>query len=259
MLCLTLAVAVAVAAGGLQAGPTLASDVRDLNVSTPVTTRTLSGNEFKGTPTRMCPSPDLSQLFLRFSERDRWGNETARLLLVTLKDHHVLPAEGEPAWAQACWARKSGPESPALPGLRIKVETREDLVRTINVPNEGDVGQHSGDPNATLADIAGKAAMASQKTFFEELRLHGQVVGKAVNRHVVPGTTFGWAPAPHALIAYANEKGNLVLMDAVGRTRQVPKTKKASLPVWSEDGRSLLFLEQKGRGKYDVRMCEVRR
>ena len=252
-----LALAVIVAAGGLQAGPPASADVRTLGFGPPVTLRTLSGSGFKGAPTRMCPSPDGSQLFVRFSERDRWGNETVRLFLVALRGQApVTPLEAEPLWAQLCWSRKSGPESPAVAGLRIKVETREDLVRTTNVPREGDIGQH-GDPNASPAEVAGKAAMASQKTYFEELRLHGQLIGKAVNRHVVPGATFGWAPAPLALIAYVHEKGHLVVMDAEGRARQVPKTKKALLPAWSEDGSTLFYLEQKGGSKYEVRTVAV--
>jgi len=224
------------------------ADARRLVLAGPETVLEIDGSTARGVPTRLAWSPDGGQIYVRLSVFDRWANETVSFLLATLAAREVAPLAAEPAWAPRYWAWKSAPVSPADPDFRIKLETREDLVRTTNVGREGNIGQNVSDPTAPLDEVVVNAARATQKVHFETLWLHGHAIDRAVNRAVVPGRTFGWAPAPSALIAYADEKRRLVLMDATGRTRRVGVTRQVLLPAWSGDGTRVAFLQKAGDG-----------
>jgi hypothetical protein len=105
--------------------------------------------------------------------------------------------------------------------------------------------------------VVQNAALASQQARFETLTLRGRVIDRAVNQRLIPGRTFGWAPTPHAFIAFVSEKQELMLMDRTGSTREVPGVRRALLPAWSPDGTQIAFLE-KGRGdRYTLRIVEV--
>ena len=233
------------------------ADVRLVILSAPQTTRKLDGNLLRGVPTRLCPSPDGTQVYLRTSELDRWANETIRHQLLTIRGDGLARLEGEPTWAFSYWMWKSAPGAPGYPAFRINLEAREELIRTTSVPREGNIGQHTADPNESLDEVVRRAAQASQKTHVETLYLHGRIISTVVNQHVVPGRTFGWAPAPLGLIAYVNDKGRLVLMDGAGRTHEISGTRDVTLPAWTDDGRRLLFLERAGK-RFELRQVEVR-
>lgn len=242
---------------GQPAGPpTGPADVRRLVLAGPDTIVELK-DVGRGVPTRLAWSPDGTRIYVRLSVFDRWANETVSFLLATLPAREVAPLAAEPAWAPQYWAWKSAAASPADPGFRIKLETREDLVRTTNVGREGNIGQNVSDPTATLDEVVVNAARATQKVRFETLWLRGHAIDRAVNRAVTPGRTFGWAPAPRALVAYADEKGRLTLMDATGRTRRVGGAKHLLLPAWSGDGTRVAFLQKAGDG-FALRMLDVR-
>jgi hypothetical protein len=233
------------------------ADVRHLVISGPQTTRKLDNNGLRGIPTRLCPSPDGTQVYLRMSELDRWANETIHHHLLTIRGDSLVRLEGEPTWAFNYWMWKSAPGAPGHPAFRIGLEAREELIHSTNVPREGNIGQHTADPNESLDEVVRRAAQASQKTHVETLFLHGRVISRVVNQHVVPGRTFGWAPAPLGLIAYVNDKGRLVLMDAAGRTREISGARDVTLPAWTDDGRRLLFLERAGK-RFELRQVDVR-
>jgi hypothetical protein len=233
------------------------ADVSRLVVSSPETILTPDAKTLGGAPTRLAWSPDGRQLYLRGSRFDRWANETVTHLVVSLDTKKAAAAATEPFWAMRYWSWKSAPTAPGRDDFAIKVETREETVRTTNVPREGNIGMSTADPTAGLDETVRSAALAGQKTFFETLLAHGHVIDRAVNRHTVPGRMFGWAPAPRALLAYADEKGRIVLMDVQGRMRLVKKTKDALLPAWSEDGSQLAFVQKSGRDRFDVRVIEI--
>jgi len=233
-------------------------DVTRLVVSAPDTILTFDTKILTGTPTRLAWSPDDRQLYVRASRFDRWANETVTYVIVSLDSRQTSPTSAEPFWAMRYWAWKSAPSAPGRDDFTIKLETREELVRTTNVPREGSIGMSTADPTAGLDEVAKNAAYSSQKTYFETLVARGHVIDRAVNRHTVAGRTFGWAPAPRALLAFADDKGRLVLMDSQGRTRQVKKTKDVLLPAWSEDGARLAYVQKSGGDRFAVRVVDVR-
>lgn len=269
-----LAIATAMLALAQAQGPPAVpgADLTRLVLSAPDTIHTLDAKALGGTPTRLAWSPDGRQLYVRMSRFDRWANETVKHAVISLeplsqsveagfsrpaKPRQTTAVASEPWWAMRYWSWKSAPSAPGRDDFAIKVETHEEIVRTTNVPREGSIGMSTADPTAGLDEVAKNAAISSQKTFFEKLVARGHIIDRAVNRHTVPGRMFGWAPAPRALLAYADEKGRLVLMDGQGRTRQVKKTKDALLPAWSEDSARIAYVQKAGRDRFDVRVVTI--
>ncbi len=255
-----LAISAALLAGVSQpAGPgtSRTSEVSRLVVGAPDTIRTLDVKAMRGAPTRLAWSPDGQQLYLRVSTFDRWANEKVSHAILSMATREVATVAAEPAWAARYWMWKSAPTAPAREDFAVKLETREELVRTTNVPREGNIGQHVADPFAGLDEVARNAALASQKTRFQTLTVRGQVIDRAINQQVLPGRRFGWAPAPHALLAFVNQKERLVVMDASGRTREIKKTKSVLLPGWSQDGARIAFLQKSGRDTFTLRVVDV--
>jgi hypothetical protein len=237
------ALVLASGAAALSAQPVpQATNPAALVVSAPVTLRELGKAQVRGVPTRMAWSPDGAWLYLRVSTFDRWSNETVRHVLVETAGKGVQDLGDEPGWLARYWNLKSALASPTVASWRIKIDTREDQVRTTNVPRDGNIGQH-GDPGAGLDETVRKAANSSQKVLFEDYVLNGKVIASAVNGHVSPGRTFAWAPAPLSLLAFVDAKGRLMLMNRAGAAREVKGARKPSLPAWSEDGRRLAFVQ----------------
>lgn len=241
----TLVLACGVA--GQVPAPQPPSSVGQLTIGAPVEVATIGSKEASGQPIRLAWNAEGSQLYIRTSVFDRWANETATHLLISIRAGQVARVTAEPGWASQYWSWKSGPVSPADPSLRVDLEIRTEIVRTTNVPREGNIGQNVADPSAGLDETVINAARASQQARFETLTLRGRVIDRTVNEHLMPGRTFGWAPAPHAFVAFVSEKQRLVLMDRAGGTREVRDAKNAMLPAWSPDGTRIAFL-QKGRG-----------
>lgn len=256
-----LAISATLLAGFSQSPGTAARGAPDLSrlvVGASDTIQTLDAKSLRGTPTRLAWSPDGQQLYLRVSTFDRWANEKVSHAIVSMATRELATIAAEPAWAARYWLWKAAPAAPAREDFAIKLETREELVRTTNVPREGNIGQHVADPFAGLDEVARNAALASQKTRFQTLTVRGQVIDRAINQQVLPGRRFGWAPAPHALLAFVNTKERLALMDEGGRTREIKKTKNVLLPAWSENGARIAFLQKSGRNTFTLRVFDVR-
>jgi hypothetical protein len=213
-----------------------------LTITGPTTLRDLGGAGVRGVATRLAWSPDGEWLYLRVSKFDRWSNETVRHVLAEVRGSRVQDLGDEPAWLPRYWNVKSALTSPVVATWRIKIDTREDQVRTTNVPREGNIGQH-GDPGAGMDETVRKAALASQKALFEDFVLNGHVIASAINDHVMPGRMFAWAPPPLAVMAFVDAKGKLRLMNQAGATREVKGARKPSIPAWSEDGHRLAYAQ----------------
>ena len=243
--------------GSAHQPPSTVTAVAEVRLSKPETLLPLDGGASKGQPTRLAWSPDGASIYLRLSRFDRWANERATHVLVDLAARTPTPIDDEPPWAGSYWLWKSARSSPALPTWRFVFDARDELLRTTNVPREGNIGQHTADPAAGLDEVAMRAALASQKVHVETLTLSGHRVDHAPNGNIAVGRTFGWAPAPRTLIVFVTQKGRLALMDSRGRVREIGDTSKALLPGWSEDGRRVAFVERARNDKFLLRVLRV--
>jgi hypothetical protein len=231
-------------------------DVGKLAISAPVTIRDIDLKGARGVPTRMAWSPDDTWIYVRLSTFDRWSNETVRHMLVEVAGAGIETLSDEPGWLPRYWNTKSAMTSPVAASWRITIDTRQETVRTANVPREGNIGMH-GDPTAGLDETVKNAALSSQQASFQNYRLSGHVVAASVNGQIVPGRSYAWATAGLPLIAFVNEKGRLIVMNRNGRMREVKGPKKPLLPAWSESGQRLAWV-QEGGGGYSVRAVDIR-
>jgi hypothetical protein len=269
VLLLCLAPLVFASAGGSSGGVCAAQavatplDASRVVLSKPALVASFSSDEIKGFPVRLSWSPDGRQLHLRAVQRDVWANEKEWHFVVRVADGKLSPADGEPPWSSAYWFLKSSLACPGLPGFRIDVESRTQQVAATNAGAGGSIAQNAGDPYGAGSDLGpqGQAALShaqqSQNVTTTTLRVRGQVVSEFVNAQALPGLFFSWAPEGLGAIAYSGTRRNLVVMDQKGRRYEMSDARKVILPAWSPDGARLAWIEQRGRGRYALRLSSV--
>jgi hypothetical protein len=233
------------------------TDAPSITFSEPVRIVEVDTGKLKGDLFRLAWSSDARQMYLQTIERDKAG---------ALKEahHYVLALDGtapkrvdqEPEWAAAYWARKSAQAAPARPTFRIVVEDRQQRLTSTATPRGGDLARGAPDGSGGTGDLS--AAAQSQMAHYYTLRLKGEVIGEFINEVAVPGLTFGWGPEASGLIAFANQDGRLVVMDEQGRKQQVPASKAAVLPAWTDDGTRLAYFERAGKKTAILKVVEVK-
>jgi len=247
-----LVLALLASLASVQARP---AGVTELKLSAPKPGLEIDAGKLKGEPLRLSWGPDGS-LYLRMAEIDRFGNERGRHYVIAAAGGPPAQVEQEPPWAQTYWLWKSSTMAPGLPSLKLEIESREQIKTATGTVRDDGASQTRSDP--TRSNVAADAAQA-QRVGTITLKLKGQLVGEFVNKPLIPGQTFGWAPAPMGVLAYADAKRRLVLIDAEGRRQDVAGTSDVVLPAWSPDGRRLVYLQQTGRRKYVLTTVEVGR
>lgn len=238
-------------------------DVSRLTLSAPEAIVSFDRSDAHGVPARLTWSPDGRQLHLRIVQRDIWANEKLWHYVVTRGENRLTPVDREPEWAGAYWLWKSGLECPGLPGFKVEIESRVERRTATNSGAGGAIGQNSGDPYGAGSEMGpqGQAALQnaqqSQNVAISTMRLKGQVLSEFVNTSLQFGLFYGWAPSGVGAMAFANSKRALVIMDSLHRRVEVKGTKGVVLPAWSDDGRSLAWIEQRGRDHFTIRVVRV--
>lgn len=241
-LCLTLLPAIAAAQAPVRA--------ESLTIAEPVTLATIDLSDVKGQPSRLAWSPDGTELYFQTLE-GQFGKADAKLrhYVLSAADGKRKTVQAEPEWAAAYWTVKSWKASPDETPLTIELKSEQRLETTTSVPRGGDLAR-GGTSTAmgTSTEDGIKAAYNAQTVFTNSMRLHGEIVGQFENSVIVPGLTFGWAPAGLRAIAFAAQKsGRVVVMDGDGKKTEIAGSKDALLPAWSPDGRKLAWLQKDGR------------
>jgi hypothetical protein len=252
-LALTFALAGAQAPSASASTPTIAtsSAVVELDMS-----------KLKGEPSRLAWSPDAKEMYLQTVDRDGHGAiKSTKHYVITLDTKSVKSADQEPAWASKYWQWKSGQASPGAPAFKIRVEQRQETVRSTAAPTGGALARGgTSDPTAgsSTADIA-SVADQSQTLGIYALKLNDVTIGEWVNEPVTTGINFGWAPAPNHLLVYARRdlSGPLTFMDDHGHREEVAGTKGATLPAFSDDGTKLAWLSRKDKKHFDLTIGAV--
>jgi hypothetical protein len=256
-----LLIAVALAGQASAAGQPL--DVARLDLSAPVAIVMIDAGQAPGYPVRLAWAPDGRFLYLRLIKRDRWGNERVWHFEIGVAGPQLRPLEREPAWVARYWAWKSALSLPGEIDFGISLESRVERKTATGSGAGGAIGQNSGDPYGPGSELGpqGQAmmqsAMQAQNVTTTTLKLKGQLLAEFVNTPVVPGLTYGWAPAGTAVIAHSSSKRRLVLMNSKGRKRDVAGTRDVLLPAWSEDGSRLAWVERSRQGALVVRTLDI--
>jgi hypothetical protein len=234
--------------------------VDSLKVSEPVKVIELDMDKLKGQPSRLAWSADGTQLYVQTMEGN-FGQPGQ-------KHHHytVIVADGsrkdvqaEPEWASAYWTVKSGQSSPDGPPLKIELKQEMRKEQTVSSPMGGALARGgTGGDTGTGAGEAMSAAYNQQPVPVNTMLLRGTAIGQFVNSVIVPGLTFGWGPKGTKAIAFADPKnGRVVVLDERGEKREVPGSKEAVLPAWSEDGTRIAWLQKDGKKKYVLQIARV--
>ncbi|HEY2904366.1 MAG TPA: hypothetical protein VGJ29_00595 [Vicinamibacterales bacterium] len=233
-----------------------------VSVANPLPVVDLDMGKLKGEPWRLAWSPDVKEMYLQTVERDGHGTvKSTKHYVIALDSKSVKSVEQEPAWASKYWLWKSGQASPGAPAFKIRVDQRQETVRSTAAPTGGDLARGgSPDPvsGSTLSDVA-SVANQTQTLGIYSLKLNDVVVGEWVNEPVVTGVNFGWAPAPSHLLAFTKRDGSgpMTLVDDQGHKDEVSGTRGATLPAFSDDGTKLAWLTRKDKKHFELTIGAV--
>ena len=239
------------------------TDARQVVLSTPQAVVDVDLGKLKGVPSVLAWSPDAKEFYLQTVERNRNGAVTSmKHYVASIASKSIKGVGDQPAWAAKYWGWKSAQSSPASPLFKIAVDSRQETITaTAAVGNLAKGGGVAGDGLAipgTTAEEIGNITNQQQRVTIYALKLKGVTLGEWTNEAVVPGLNFGWAPAPHRLIAYAKRDGGpLIVLDEQGRKQELGGPREAVLPAWSDDGKKLAWLERKDRRTYDLAIADV--
>lgn len=246
----------------LAQAPAASSNATTLVLSPPRTLVELDRGKLKGDPWQLAWSPDGKELYLQTIERDKKTGAPIGMhhFSIPVSAAKVSGADNQPAWAVDYWRWKSNQSPPGMPNDRIAVDHRTETIRTTAAPMGGALATGGTDASrgTTIGDAA-NAAITSQSASIYTLRWHGELLGEWTNTAVVPGLTFGWAPADRQALAYSDKDGRLVVVPARGAKQIVPETHETMLPAWSNDGQQIAYLEKIDKNKYALKLVGVAR
>lgn len=237
------------------------SDAAAVTIASPSAIVEFDTRRLRGDPAVLAWSPDGRQLYLQTVQRDVNGRAYAeRHYIIDVGTRQLAGLDVEPGWAAAYWKWKSAKASPVQPDFSIDVDSKNDIVKAMNFDGgamaTGSLdagGGRGGGGNGMSASEFANAANASQTVVTSVLSVRGVRIGKWENENVVPGLTFGWAPSPNALLAFAeNSGGPLMLVDARGGVQKIAGTRSVMLPAWTADAARLAWLERKKHGHYTL-------
>jgi hypothetical protein len=217
------------------AAPTLAAD--------------LQGSRFSGDPSQLAWSPDSTTVCVQTLEGDRPPLKT-RYYLIRLGEHEFHGIDVAPDWAPKYWDWKSARTPPGHPELVIQVDTQSKAgkVPTQSLQEKSKNG---------LMNNAVAAQNEAGGSVVRTLTLKGEAIGQYVDQPMVPGMTFGWSPEALHAVAYAKPDGHLALMDLQGGNIELDATKGISLPAWSPDGSTIVYVQKLGRHHFAVMRVAV--
>lgn len=240
--------------------------VGKLALSAPATVAELDMDKLKGQPAKLAWSPDGTELYLGVLDGPFGRPGTERHYVYAVAGGKQKSVDAPPAWAAAYWTRKSDRYSPDDRAFMLDVQTSQRVERATSAPMGGELarggvgggGDIGGGAGGTSVGDAIANAASAQGVTVNEIRLGGETVGEFVNSVIVPGLTFGWAPAGSKAIVYARPKsGELVVMDTSKKKQELAGTKDALLPAWSDDGTKLAWVRRDGRKKFSLIVANV--
>ncbi len=170
------------------------------------------------------------------------GVAKARYFAVPGKGMQLQALDALPVEVEAYWTRKASRRSPTGLGT-ITLESASKL------PMYGVASQEKRFADAM--DMGG-----TQVT--HEFRIGELVINRRRDTIPYDGEVWSWSPVDLNRVAYVDEKGDIWIARADGRSPERLLSGHFTLPAWSEDGRVLAFAERKGDGgKWEVSVVHL--
>lgn len=231
-------------------------DVSTIAVGAPASVTALDLGKLKGDIEELAWAPDGTQFYLQVVE----GKGKVSHYLIAATGGAMTTTDARPAWATDYWKFKSDRYAPGIESLVIDVQQKYEAQR-YGTGSAGSADGTSGTPGADANTSAANISRDATKTYqnIVKLVLLGETIGTWVDKRPTPGTTFSWGPSGSGAIAFADEKGQLVLLDNHQHKQIVPNTKDVSMPAWSLDGSRLAWVAKAGRNKYMLAWAGVTR
>jgi hypothetical protein len=160
------------------------------------------------------------------------GQPTAHYFTAPGPGMDVRPLDSVPASVETYWKRKAARKSPTGLGTIT-------VVGASKLPMYGIASQEKRFSDAV--DMGGNQVS-------HEVRVGDLVVHRRPDTPPYDGEVWSWSPAELNRIAYVDDKGDLWIAAADGRSPERVLKGNFTLPAWSEDGRVLAVAERKGNG-----------
>jgi hypothetical protein len=170
------------------------------------------------------------------------GEPKARYFVAPGRGMELRALDALPASVERYWNMKASRKSPTGLGTII-------LVSGSKLPMYGIASQEKRFADAM--DMGGTQVS-------HEFRIGELVIHRRRDTAPYDGEIWSWSPADLNRIAYADEKGELWIATADGRSPERVLKGHFTLPAWSEDGRVLAFAERKADGsKWEVSIVHL--
>jgi len=165
------------------------------------------------------------------------GEAKARYFAVPGRGMTLQALDRVPASVEDYWKGKASRRSPTGLGTIT-------LVSGSKLPMYGVANQEKRFADAM--DMGG-----TQVT--HEFRLGELVLNRRRDTAPYDGEVWSWSPAAANRLAYVDEKGDVWIVSADGKSPERLLSGRFTLPAWSEDGRVLAVAERKGDGgKWEI-------
>lgn len=165
------------------------------------------------------------------------GEGKARYFAVPGRGMALQALDAVPVTVEAYWRRKASRKSPTGLGTIT-------LVSGSKLPMYGVAAQEKRFADAM--DMGGTQVS-------HELRIGELVINRRRDTAPYDGEVWSWSPPETNRVAYVDEKGDLWIARADGRSPERLLAGRYTLPAWSDDGLVLAFAEKKGDGsKWEV-------
>ncbi|HEY3381581.1 MAG TPA: hypothetical protein VGK32_07425 [Vicinamibacterales bacterium] len=221
----------------LSAGAVLVSQSVDRELVATISGPTLQGGIVSGL------AWDGATLVIQTAAMDRKnGGIKLGYLMVPGKGMELRPLASPPPGIDKAWKLKSSRTSPTGLG---KIELKTDS----KLPLYGIASQ--GKRFADAMDMGGAVVTT-------EVRLGNLVIHKRRDVEPYDGEVWGWSSAELNRVCYVDEKGDLWVASADGRSPARVLKGHFTLPAWSDDGGAIAVVELKGDGgKWEVSVVHL--
>ena len=202
-------------------------DVAKLTISAPVDDSRPRRQGACGAFRRAWPGPPTIRGSMSGSARSTAGRtRPSRHLLIDVQANGSSPFRTSRLAGALLEPQGGAWHRPPFRSWRIKIDTREELVRTTNVPREGNIGHGDGDPAAGVDEVAARARPSRARRRMFQVQAERPTCRRGGQRPGRPGPHLRVGPGSAGAVCVRQRQGPAEVMNRDGKTREVKGPKK---------------------------------